>query len=92
VNAKSIKNLSPSKTNWKKLRQKNDADINYSNIPETDKQFWKSAKVILPPHKIHLSVRFDEDIVNYFKKKGKGYQSKMNAVLRAYMSAHQKHA
>ncbi len=40
------KHISESKTNWKKLHQQGDADIDYSDIPETDEKFWKEAEVI----------------------------------------------
>ena len=79
-----------SKTNWKKIRKKTDADIDYSDIAETSKDFWKEAEVITLKPKVHLSIRLDEDIVAYFKKGGRGYQSKINAVLRSYIAAKKK--
>jgi uncharacterized protein (DUF4415 family) len=79
-----------SKTNLVKLRKKVDSDIDYRDIPATDEKFWKDAEVVMPMHKIHISVRFDEDVVDYFKREGKGYQSRMNAVLRAYVKSHAK--
>ena len=81
-----------SKTNLTKLHQKNDIDINYSDNPATTKKFWEDAEVVMPTHKIHLSVRLDEDVVAYFKQKGPGYQSKINAVLKAYVNAHTQHS
>ncbi|EKD54748.1 MAG: hypothetical protein ACD_60C00048G0011 [uncultured bacterium] len=88
MNAKSIKKNVKSKTNLVKLHQKDDTDINYKDSPATMKKFWENAEVVMPAHKIHLSVRLDEDVVDYFKKKGQGYQSKINAVLKAYVRAH----
>ncbi|HTM63101.1 MAG TPA: BrnA antitoxin family protein [Gammaproteobacteria bacterium] len=84
---KSIKKGS-SRTNLKKLRNKNDRDIDYSDIPATTKEFWKVAEAFMPQNKIHISLRLDEDIVDYFKEDGDGYQSRINAVLKAYMLAH----
>ena len=49
--------------------------------------FWTSARVRYPEGKTLLSLRVDEDIVAYFRKQGKGYQSRMNAVLRAFVDA-----
>jgi uncharacterized protein (DUF4415 family) len=93
MNAESIKKNSASRTNFAKLHRKDDTGIDYRDIPETDAKFWEGAEVVMPKHKVHLSVRFDEDIVDYFKKKGKGYQSRMNAVLRTYVKSHvKKHA
>jgi uncharacterized protein (DUF4415 family) len=72
------------------LHQEDDSNIDYSDIPATDAKFWQSAKVEMPHQKIHLSVRFDDDIVDFFKMSGRGYQSRMNAVLRAFMNSHKK--
>lgn len=81
-----------SNTNLTKLHQKDDTDINYDDSPATTKKFWEDAEVVMPIHKVHLSVRLDEDVVNYFKQKGHGYQSKINAVLKAYVKAHTHHS
>ena len=79
--------MSPSsKTDLNKLQNLNDSEIDYSDIPETDAQFWKEAKVIYPSKKTHLSIRLDDDIVQWFKKFGRGYQTKINAVLRSYIT------
>ena len=88
MSVKSMKKSSKSKTNLKKLRQKTDKDISYKDSPETTEEFWKDAKVLMPQHKVHISLRLDEDIVNYFKEDGEGYQSRINAVLKAYISSH----
>ncbi|MCC6614050.1 MAG: BrnA antitoxin family protein [Anaerolineae bacterium] len=50
---------------------------------------WTQAELILPKSKEAISLRLDKDIIQYFKRTGKGYQTRMNAVLRAYMEAHQ---
>jgi uncharacterized protein (DUF4415 family) len=88
VNVKYTKPIFRGKTNWKKLRQSNDNAIDYTENPPTDEKFWEFAEVVMPSHKKHISVRFDEDVINFFKDKGKGYQSMMNAVLRSYMKLH----
>jgi uncharacterized protein (DUF4415 family) len=86
MSAKSTKTKSPrTRTNWRKLKAMNDRDIDFSDIPETDKNFWAKARVVMPPVKTHLSLRLDEDVVEWFKRKGSGYQTRMNAVLRAYV-------
>jgi uncharacterized protein (DUF4415 family) len=41
------------------------------------------------PRKALLSLRIDSDVIAWFRKQGAGYQSRMNALLRAYMEAHQ---
>jgi uncharacterized protein (DUF4415 family) len=46
---------------------------------------WSSAELIVPAKKKAISIRVDEDVLNFFKKDGEGYQKRMNAVLRSYM-------
>ncbi len=76
--------MSPlNKTEKNKLKNK---EIDYSDIPETNADFWKDAEVIYPANKTHLSIRLDDDIVKWFKKLGRGYQTKINAVLKSYIS------
>ena len=50
--------------------------------------FWKEATVIMPPEKIKVGIRLDSDVVEWFKSTGKGYQTRINAVLKSYMDAH----
>jgi uncharacterized protein (DUF4415 family) len=57
--------------------------------------FWKNARVVMSAPKQLTSFRIDADVLDWFKKSGKGYQTRINAVLRAYMVAHRtgaKHA
>ena len=51
-----------------------DSQIDYSDIPETDENFWKDAKLTLPEKKA-ISIRLDKDILDWLKAGGKGYQS-----------------
>lgn len=86
MNAKSTKKSSHSRTNRARLRRKNDQSISYKDSPATTKEFWKDAEVFMPQHKVHISLRLDEDIINYFKEEGKGYQSRINAILKTYIN------
>lgn len=72
--------------NKKALSTLPDSRIDYSDIQKTDKQFWQGAEVVFPKKKTHLSIRLDEDIVDWFKKFGSGYQTKINSVLRSYVN------
>ncbi len=65
-----------------------DEEIDTSDIPEFGKEFWAKAKLELPENKKAISLRVDTDVLNWFKKMGKGYQSRMNVVLKTYMNAH----
>ncbi|WP_244613065.1 BrnA antitoxin family protein [Methylosinus sp. Ce-a6] len=46
---------------------------------------WSKAEVVVPPKKQAISIRLDQDLVDFFKKEGPGYQRRINAVLRGYM-------
>jgi uncharacterized protein (DUF4415 family) len=46
---------------------------------------WSEAVLVIPPKKKAISIRLDEDVLDYFKREGAGYQRRMNAVLRSYM-------
>lgn len=71
--------------NLEELAAMPDSDIDYSDIPELDKKFWANARLAMPVQKKQLTVRFDEDVIKWFKGQGKGYQSHMNAILKAYV-------
>jgi uncharacterized protein (DUF4415 family) len=76
------------KTNFARLRQMRDKDIDYSDIPKLAKSFWKSATLTMPEPKDRLTIRVDHDVVEWLKKRGSGYQTRINAILRSYMAAH----
>lgn len=59
-----------------------EGDIDYSDIPELGDDFFEKAK------KTSVTARFDADMVQWFKSQGRGYQTKMNAVLRAFYERH----
>ena len=68
----------------KRIAALQDKDINFSDIPDMGDSFWEKAKIIHPHAKKQLTVRFDEDVVEWFKAQGRGYQTRMNAVLRSF--------
>lgn len=65
-----------------------DEDIDYSDISELDADFFRGARVVVPPRKQQLTIRLDADVLAWLKGQGRGYQSRINAVLRAYYEAH----
>ncbi|MCB1035011.1 MAG: BrnA antitoxin family protein [Acidobacteria bacterium] len=69
-----------------------DQEIDYSEIPELDANFFRQAKVVVPPGKQQLTIRLDNDVLTWFKSQGRGYQSRINAVLRSYYDAHRREA
>ncbi len=87
---KSLDELTVSKQRLSELADASDDAIDTSDIAELDDAFWDNAHVRLPTgNKTRLTVRFDEDVVQWFKDQGPGYQTRMNAVLRSYFAAHQ---
>jgi len=67
-----------------------DSNINFSDIPELDDDFFAEAKLLWPGKKKQITLRLDPDVIEFFKAGGRGYQSSINAALRRYMEAHQR--
>ncbi len=84
---------SKSLTDWERLDAMSDADIDLSDAPEiTPEMFAKSVVkrgLKSAPKKQLLTIRIDTDVLNWFRAQGRGYQTNINALLRAYMEAHQ---
>jgi uncharacterized protein (DUF4415 family) len=72
-------------TDWQYLKDESDEGIDFSDIPRLGPEFWKKAELRLPQKKESLTLRLDHDVVAWFRSAGRGYQTKMNAVLRSYM-------
>jgi uncharacterized protein (DUF4415 family) len=62
-----------------------DDAIDTSDIAELGDEFFRNAKLVMPPGKRQVTLRIDADVLEWFRSRGKGYQSRMNAVLRAYV-------
>ena len=71
----------------KALRNKPDSEIDYSDIPPLDEKFWKNAirNPFYKPTKTSTTVRIDSDVLHWLRNHGKGYQSRINAILRREM-------
>ena len=87
----SSKKSSKTHTDWKRLRSLSGREIRDASRkdPEarpTDASFWKKAKVVLPQPKQTITVRLDADLLKWLRRQ-KGYQTRINAVLRTYMAA-----
>jgi uncharacterized protein (DUF4415 family) len=67
------------------LKNLPDSEIDTSDIPELDRDFWDNAKLVQPKTKQAISIRLDSDVLDWFKNQGKGYQSLMNSVLKSYV-------
>jgi uncharacterized protein (DUF4415 family) len=75
------------KAELKTLGEKPDSAVDYSNLPLLDKAFWARAvpNPFFKPVKTHAAVRIDADVMAWLKSQGKGYQTRMNAILREAM-------
>ena len=78
-----------SRTDWNRLKEMPDSNIDFSDVPKLDKDFFSRAQVRMPKKKKAVSLRLDPDVLDWFKHEEKQYQTKINAVLRAYVEAHQ---
>ena len=78
-------------TDLNRLRRISEADIRKGiesdpDVRPTDEKFWKDAKVVLPRRKEVVTMRLDADLLEWFRRQ-RGYQTRINAILRAYMKA-----
>ncbi len=74
----------------KKLDEIKDKNIDYSDIPELDESFWANAVMEYPERKKPVTLRLDTDVLYWFKSLGKGYQTRINSVLRSFYNAHKR--
>lgn len=79
--------MSISTKRLREIEATKDEDIDYSDIPEADESFWRRAELQMPQPKKGIYVRLDTDVLDWLKSKGKGYQTRMNAMLRALMES-----
>lgn len=91
------KNISnKSQTDWARLDAMRDKDIDLSDSPEISPEMFARAivrrglKPVSP--KSQLTLRLDNDVLAWFKAQGRGYQTRINSLLRAYMDAHRENS
>lgn len=90
ITTKKLSEIPPaSEEELRRLDAIRDKDIDFSDIPELDEEWFKTAKVVLPAKKKAISLRVDLEVLEWFKSqaKGRGYQTLINAVLEAYVNA-----
>ena len=80
------------KTDWEKVRQLSDADIKKAVASDPDtfiptKAMWKKARVVMPERKKPVLLRLDGEVLAWFKRGGRGYQTRINAVLRSFVES-----
>jgi uncharacterized protein (DUF4415 family) len=83
-------------TDWDRLDRLTDEEIRAAvasdpdAAPIADEKFWKNARLVMPAKKMPTSIRLDFDVLTWFRSFGKGYQTRINAVLRSYIEAQRK--
>jgi uncharacterized DUF497 family protein/uncharacterized protein (DUF4415 family) len=82
------------KTDWKRLDRQTSVQTDAIAMkdrdgrPMTDEE-WASAEII-HPRKVAVGMKLDNDVLGWFKSQGKGYQTRINTMLRRYYEAHRK--
>ncbi len=80
-------------TDWERVRKTSDREIDRQiredsdTAPEIDESWIREAELVVPSPKDPVSIRLDRDILVFFRRAGRGYQTKINAVLRAFVEA-----
>ena len=84
-----LRNRGETRSNWAKAAALTNEEIEAQIAADPDEADmvidWDSATVAMPQPKAVLNMRIDRDVLEYFRKMGKGYQARINAVLRSYM-------
>ena len=88
MSAKPLKRKS--KTNWERVDNLTDKQVDTSDIGPLDEDFFRHTALSMRAPKKSLTMRLDADILEWFREQGKGYQTRINAILRTYMKAHTK--
>jgi uncharacterized protein (DUF4415 family) len=78
-------------TDWERIDSMMDDDIDLSDIPELDDNFFREATLVLPKPKAVVTLRVDADVLQWFKSRGKGYQTLMNSVLKEFSGRSTEH-
>ena len=83
-----------SRTDWRRLDDMTEDELNAAIESDEEERGlepdWPRAQLRMPKPKISIHLRIDPDILDWLKSKGKGYQTRINAILRQYMDAHKR--
>ena len=79
--------MSISRKRAKQIKSIGDKAIDFSDISELNEDFFRNAVLGIPKKKKAISLRIDSDVLEWFKKQGENYQTRMNAILKAFMKS-----
>jgi uncharacterized protein (DUF4415 family) len=86
----SARNLKKSsETDWVRIDNMRDEDIDTSDIPPLDEEFFAAAQWRMPKRKTAVTLSVDDDVLKWFEAQGAEFQQRINAALRIYAEAHQ---
>lgn len=82
--------LPPDDTDWQRVDALTDEQVHAAALADPDARpttpaFWHDAQVVHPLPKESITIRVDRDVVDWFRAEGRGYQARINAVLRAFV-------
>lgn len=78
----------PSETNWARVSEMKDEEIDTSDIPPLDEAFFDSARLRMPDKKVSVTLHVDADVLEWFKAQGEDFRNRINAALKIYAEAH----
>ncbi len=81
----------PSETNWARVEEMTDEEIDTSDIPPLDEAFFANARLRMPENKVSITLNIDADVLEWFKAQGEEFQQRINAALKIYAEAHKEH-
>lgn len=85
----SARNLKkPSETDWGRIDAMADEEIDVSDIPPLDEEFFAKAQWRMPKRKTAVTLSVDDDVLQWFEAQGAEFQQRINAALRIYAEAH----
>ena len=86
----SVKNLkTQSKTDWARIDRMTDEDIDTSDSPPLDDDFFARAEWRMPKEKTTVTLSVDSEVLKWFEGQGADFQYRVNAALKIYAEAHQ---
>ena len=89
MNAQDLKK--PSETDWARVNEMADEDIDTTDIPPLDETFFARARLRMPEKKVSVTLDVDADVLEWFRAQGEDFQQRINAALKIYAEAHKEH-
>ena len=78
----------PSGTNWARVSEMADEEIDTSDIPPLDEAFFADARLRMPENRVSVTLDVDAEVLEWFKAQGEDFRNRINAALKIYAEAH----